>query len=266
MANSPPEPAARDAGEAEIVAGAQLLTANTAAEHTELIDYYQATEDQVCVVPPGVDLTTFHPCDQPASRAEHDLEPDAKIIVFVGRLQPLKAPDVLIKTAAELLHRRPEWHDQLRPIIVGSPSGPHQDWANTLRNLIERYGIGDQVQLWPHSPRQELFRWYCAADVVAVPSYNETFGLVALEAQACGRPVVATDVGGLRHAVLDDKTGILVDGHDPSRWADACEMILNNPELGANYGHRAAIHAAQFSWDNTAAATLACYSSTLSGS
>lgn len=258
-----PEPGARDTGESRIVAGAQALTANTADERSELIGHYGARDDRIFVVPPGVDLTGFHPCDRPASRAAHDLDQDAKIILFVGRLQPLKAPDVMIDAVAELARRRPEWRDRLRLIIVGSLSGPHRDWAATLPELIAQHDMTEQIQLRPHSPREELFRWYCAADVVAVPSYNESFGLVALEAQACGRPVIATDVGGLRHAVLDGETGTLVEGHDPIRWANACEQILDDPELRAEYGRRAGIHAAGFSWDNTAAATLDCYASVL---
>ena len=91
-------------------------------------------------------------------------------------------------------------------------------------------GIADVVEFRPHSPRAELFRWYCVSDVVGVPSHNESFGLVALEAQACGRPVVATDVGGLRHAVDDGATGLLVPGHDPAEWATALGSILDDPE------------------------------------
>lgn len=253
------EPGVRDAGEAEIVGNADVLTANTPDERSELITYYGADADRVRIVPPGVDLATFHPCDRSAARDSHDLDRQAKVIVFVGRLQPLKAPDVLIEAVSELIRRRPSWRDLLRLIIVGSPSGPQQGWADGLSELIRRTGLTDQVQLWPHAPRHELFGWYCAADVVAVPSYNESFGLVALEAQACGRPVVATDVGGLRHAVRDRETGLLVDGHAPTDWADACATILDDPRLAADYGRDAAGHAAEFSWDNTAAATLAGY-------
>lgn len=258
-----PEPGVRDAGEQEIVDHARVLTANTPDERSELITYYGARPDRIHIVPPGVDLATFHPCNRAAARDRHGLDPDSKVIVFVGRLQPLKAPDVLVEAVAELIRRRPEWSDLVRLIIIGSPSGPQQEWADGLWAQIRRNGLTEQVQLWPHAPRNELFRWYCAADVVAVPSYNESFGLVALEAQACGRPVVATDVGGLRHAVRDRETGLLVDGHDPADWAAACATLMDDPELAGDYGHDAAVHAAQFSWDNTAAATLACYAAAL---
>ncbi len=257
------EPGVRERGEAAVVGDARVLTANTPDERSELITYYRARPEQIQIVPPGVDLATFHPCDRSAARSRHRLDPQSKVMVFVGRLQPLKAPDVLIEAVADLIERRPAWRDTLRLVIAGSPSGPERGWADGLSELIAKHRLTDQVQLRPHAPRDELFRWYCAADLVAVPSYNESFGLVALEAQACGRPVVATNVGGLRHAVRDRQTGVLVDGHDPADWADACAPILADPELAADYGRAAAIHASQFSWDNTAAATLACYASAL---
>jgi len=119
--------------------------------------------------------------------------------------------------------------------------------------------MADLVDFRPHSPRSELFRWYCVSDVVGVPSYNESFGLVALEAQACGRPVVATDVGGLRHAVRAGQTGLLVPGHEPGPWADALAAVLDDPSERVRMGANAAGHSSRFSWDNTAAATLAAY-------
>ena len=118
----------------------------------------------------------------------------------------------------------------MRLIIIGSPSGPESAWAQGLPDLAADLGISDVVDFRPHSPRAELFRWYCVSDVVGVPSHNESFGLVALEAQACGRPVVATDVGGLRHAVDDGATGLLVPGHDPAEWAAALGSVLDDPE------------------------------------
>ena len=151
------------------------------------------------------------------------------MILFVGRIQPLKAPDVLIKGVAELARRSPERRAELKLIIIGSPSGPDSGWSRTLAPLTEDLGVTDLVDFRPHSERAELFRWYCASDVVGVPSYNESFGLVALEAQACGRPVVATDVGGLRHTVQDQQTGLLVAGPDPNLWADALGSVIDHP-------------------------------------
>jgi D-inositol-3-phosphate glycosyltransferase len=253
------EPDDREQGEAVIVADADVLTANTADEAAELERHYGATADQIRIVPPGVDLHTFHPCDQPKNRAQLGVHQDARVILFVGRIQPLKAPDVLIRAVGELVRRDPGRRSRLRLIIIGSPSGPDAEWSATLTPLAQELGVSDLVSLRPHSPRAELFRWYCAADVVGVPSYNESFGLVALEAQACGRPVVATDVGGLRHAVLDQETGILVRGQDPNAWAEALGTVLDDDPKRLRMGARAAAHASGFSWDNTAAATLAAY-------
>jgi D-inositol-3-phosphate glycosyltransferase len=187
------------------------------------------------------------------------------VILFVGRVQPLKAPDVLIKAVAELVRAEPGRRERLRLIIIGSPSGPDAEWSRTLPRLAESLGVGDLVDFRPHSARSELFRWYCASDLVGVPSYNESFGLVALEAQACARPVVATDVGGLRHAVDDDQTGYLVSGHGAGDWAKAMAAVLDDPDEALRLGINAAIHASAFSWDNTAAATLGAYHHALAG-
>ena len=253
------EPEVREQGEAAIVAGADVLTANTADEAAELRRHYAADPRQIAVVPPGVDLHTFHPCNQPKSRAQLGIGQDDQVVLFVGRIQPLKAPDVLIRAVAELVRRDPGRWSRLRLILIGSPSGPQSPWAASLAPLATDLGVADLVELRPHSPRSELFRWYCVSDVVGVPSYSESFGLVALEAQACGRPVVATDVGGLRHAVRAEQTGVLVPGHEPAEWADALARLLEDPGERVRMGANAAGHASRFSWDNTAAATLAAY-------
>jgi D-inositol-3-phosphate glycosyltransferase len=253
------EPDGREVGEAKVVDRADALTANTTDEAAELRRHYGATSAKITIVPPGVDLHTFHPCNQPKSRAQLGVPQDAQIILFVGRIQPLKAPDVLIRAVAELVARNPKRRDRLRLIIVGSPSGPDAAWSLSLAPLAADLGLDDVVSLRPHSPRDELFRWYCISDVVGVPSYSESFGLVALEAQACGRPVVAAAVGGLRHAVLDGVTGRLVTGHDPSDWADALAAVLDVENEVVRMGANAAGHASKFSWDNTAAATLEAY-------
>jgi D-inositol-3-phosphate glycosyltransferase len=253
------EPDVRERGEAAIVAAADVLTANTSDESEELQHHYAADQARIAIVPPGVDLHTFHPCNQPKSRAQLGVGQDDEVILFVGRIQPLKAPDVLIRAVAELVRRQPSRRQRLRLIIIGSPSGPQGQWAQTLRPLAAELGVDDLVELRPHSPRAELFRWYCVSDVVGVPSHNESFGLVALEAQACGRPVVATDVGGLRHAVRDTQTGLLVPGHGAEPWADALAALLDDPDERLRMGANAAGHSSRFSWDNTAAATLDAY-------
>ena len=261
--DQPAESDIRERGEAAIVRFADVLTANTPDEAAELRSHYRARTEQIMIVPPGVDLHTFHPCNQPKSRAQFGVAQDIQVILFVGRIQPLKAPDVLIRAVAELTRRDPERRQRLQLIIIGGPSGSNGEWSRTLGPLAIDHGIEDMVDFRPHSARSELFRWYCVSDVVAVPSYNESFGLVALEAQACGRPVVATDVGGLRHTVRDHYSGLLVNGHDKSQWADALATILDDHDEMIRMGNNAAAHAATFSWDNTAAATLQAYRTAL---
>jgi D-inositol-3-phosphate glycosyltransferase len=253
------EPDRRERGEAMIVDHADALTANTTDEASELRRHYAAAPQKIMIVPPGVDLHTFHPCDQPKSRAQLGVNQDDQVILFVGRIQPLKAPDVLIRAVAELVGREPSRRERLRLIIIGSPSGPDAAWSLSLGPLAADLGVEDLVDFRPHSPRAELFRWYCVSDVVGVPSYSESFGLVALEAQACGRPVVAAAVGGLRHAVVDHQTGLLVSGHDGADWAHALTAVLDHPDEVVRMGANAAGHASKFSWDNTAAATLDAY-------
>jgi D-inositol-3-phosphate glycosyltransferase len=261
--DQPVESDIRERGEAAIVRSADVLTANTPDEAAELRSHYRARAEQIMIVPPGVDLHTFYPCNQPKSRAQFGVAQDIQVILFVGRIQPLKAPDVLIKAVAELTRREPSRRDRLQLIIIGGPSGSNGEWSRTLGTLAVDHGIEDMVDFRPHSARSELFRWYCVSDIVAVPSYNESFGLVALEAQACGRPVVAADVGGLRHAVLDHYSGLLVNGHNERQWADALATILDDHDEMIRMGTNAAGHAATFSWDNTAAATLQAYRTAL---
>src|SRR5262249_15101948 len=148
-------------------------------------------------VPPGVDLGRFTPGSQAAARAELDLPLDAVVLTFVGRIQPLKAPDVLLRAAAEMLAERPELRSRLVIVVVGGPSGAGPEQPRPLRELAVELGILDVVRFMPPQRGEALARVYRAADVVAVPSHNESFGLVALEAQACGTPVVAAAVGGL---------------------------------------------------------------------
>ncbi|SEQ98867.1 D-inositol-3-phosphate glycosyltransferase [Microlunatus flavus] len=257
------EPDLRALGESQVVSGAEVLTANTEDEAADLVRAYGARPGQIAVVPPGVDLHTFHPCDQQQSRDLLGVGQDAQVVLFVGRIQPLKAPDVLIRAVARLVEREPARRETLRLIVIGSASGPDAGWSDTLAPLAAELGVGDVVEFRPHAERSELFRYYCASDVVGVPSYSESFGLVALEAQACGRPVVATDVGGLRHAVRDGHTGRLVAGHDADDWADMLAEVLDHPAERARLGANAAAHASRFSWSTTAAATLEAYGDAL---
>jgi D-inositol-3-phosphate glycosyltransferase len=244
-----PEPTGREIGEQQVVEAADRLIANTLGERRELIELYDADPDKVVVVPPGVDLDIFSPGDRGAARDAVGLPAGARVLLFVGRIQPLKAPEVLVKAAAELLARHPDWRADLVVAVLGGPSGSGLAHPHGLQELAQSLGIGAQVRFVPPVPRPELAQWYRAADLVAVPSHSESFGLVAVEAQACGTPVVAADVGGLPTAVGD--AGVLVGGHAIPDWADALERLLLKPELRDSLSGRAVQHAALFGWQRT---------------
>ena len=229
------EPPARIRGEGEVVAAADRLVANTAEEARQLIDLYGADPWRVETVNPGVDLSVFRPASGLASglasgpasglasglalRRRLGLASDAVVLAFAGRIQPLKGPDVVLRAAASLLRLCPWLADRLVVVIVGGPSGTEVGAPGRLEALASSLGISSLVRMEAPCPQPELADWYRAADVVLVPSHSESFGLVALEAQACGTPVVAAAVGGLRTAVRDGYSGVLVDGHDPEVWA-----------------------------------------------
>ncbi|WP_051114228.1 D-inositol-3-phosphate glycosyltransferase [Actinopolymorpha alba] len=261
-----PEPRARVIGEEQVVEAADWLVANTDEEARQLVDLYAAEPDDVVTVNPGVDLDVFRPGDPRAARRRLGLADDAIVLAFVGRIQPLKAPDVLVRAAAHLVAARPELRDRLVVAIVGGPSGSGTtapDALAGLGGLARRLGIAEVVRFVPPVPQDELARWYHAATLVAVPSYNESFGLVALEAQACGTPVVAAATGGLLTAVRDGESGVLVDGHDPRDWAFVLGDLVGDPDRLARLGKGGIAHAQGFGWPVTAARTLDVYAAAL---
>lgn len=254
-----PEPQARVIGEEQVVAAADMLIANTVDEAKDLINSYDADPTRVEVVHPGVDLEAFRPTPMAAARARLGLRQDAEVLAFVGRIQPLKAPDVLLRAAAELVRRDRSLRDRLVVAIIGGPSGSGLEHPDALASLATTLGIEDLVRFVPPVRRDELVDWYAAASLVCVPSYNESFGLVAVEAQAVGTPVVAANVGGLSTAVVDGQSGFLVDGHDPTDYARVFATILDQPALRAALSVGAVAQAAGFSWERTADETLRVY-------
>ncbi len=252
-----PEPRGREIGEAQVVEAADRLVANTEREAGELVELYDADPARVAVAEPGVDLVTFAPGSQAEARAALGLPADAVLLLFVGRIQPLKGPDVLVRAAAELVRRRPDVRERLVVGVLGGASGTGVRNPMGLEDLGERLGIGDRLRLVPPVDRPTLAAWYRAADVVAVPSHSESFGLVAVEAQACGTPVVAANVGGLPTAV--GPGGLLVDGHDTADWATALGRVALEPDTRATLSRRAAEHAQGFGWARTAERLLEVY-------
>jgi D-inositol-3-phosphate glycosyltransferase len=253
-------------GETQIVAAASALTANTDAEAASLVSLYDACPDTVHVVTPGVDLYNFTPgAGRLAARKVIGIDPDAHVITFVGRIQPHKGPELLIRATSEMLSHSPHLRQKLRVYIVGGASGANGSEVERLKELVTWLGIDDVVKFSPPVPRAELAYWYRAADLVCVPSYSESFGLVALEAQACGTPVVATAVGGLRTAVADGISGVLVDGHDPRAWSSVLARLIQEPQRRVLLSMGAIEHASHFGWDATARGTLDIYDQVISG-
>lgn len=250
-----PEPEYRVIGEQQLVDAADALVANTATEADDLRSLYAADPNRIHVVHPGVDLEVFRPGDQAAARAHFGFGPEP-LLVFVGRLQPLKAPDLLVAAAAQM-------QQTAHIVICGGPSGNGDQMPEQLRAQAQSLGLADRVTFLPPLPRDELAVLMRAATAVVVPSHSESFGLVAAEAQACGTPVVAAAVGGLRTVVADGESGLLVPTHEASDWARALDDVVGNPNLRADLASRARNQAEKFGWNHTTAELLRVYASVL---
>jgi D-inositol-3-phosphate glycosyltransferase len=253
------EPDVRLRGEAEVVACADRLVANTDDEAQQLSGHYAADPARVATINPGVDLSVFTPGSQRLARRQLGVPEDGVLLVFAGRVQPLKAPDVVLHAAAQLIADDPGLAGRLTVAFVGGPSGTGRKDPDGLEQLAARLGLSGVVRLEPPCPQPELAQWYRAATLVMVPSYTESFGLVAMEAQACGTPVVAAAVGGLRIAVRHGYSGVLVDSRDPGHYARAVRDLIAAPASLARLARGAREHASRFGWSATVDALLQLY-------
>jgi D-inositol-3-phosphate glycosyltransferase len=251
-----PEPTSRIAAEERVVATADRILAPTQQEAAELVSLYHADPARVRVVAPGVDTDVFKPGDRLAAKQALGLQ-GRTVVLFVGRLQPLKAPDTAVRAVARLA----EIHPELDPVLVvlGGPSGRSGVEPARLEKLAANLGAGDRLVMHEPVPHGSLPRYYRAADAVLITSRTESFGLVALEAAACGTPVVATDVGGLRTTVRDGVSGVLVPSTDPDAYANALSSILLEPDRARALGDGAAHFAKRYDWRVAAAGLLAVY-------
>jgi D-inositol-3-phosphate glycosyltransferase len=249
------EPGERIRGELEVIAAADRLIANTEQEARQLTELYGADPAKVQTVNPGADLCVFSPGGpdgQAAARQQLGLAADAVVLLFVGRVQPLKGPDIALKTTARLLEAEPGLRGTLQLVLVGGPSGKQERAdPDRMRELANVLGISDCVRFEPPCPQAELAQWYRAATLVLTPSHSESFGLVALEAQACGTPVVAARVGGLCTVVSDGQSGVLVDGHDPAEWGRVVRRLIAAPAQLEALSTGAWHHASGFGWSAT---------------
>jgi D-inositol-3-phosphate glycosyltransferase len=254
-----PEPPSRLTGEEAVITEADRILAPTPAEAAHLVGLYAADPHRIRIVPPGVDHSLFAPRPRAEARRRLHLA-DVRLALFVGRLQPHKGPDVAVRAVAEAIARDPINTENLVLAIVGGPSGAGSGAeVARLMELATALGVAERVMLFPPQPQARLADFYSASEVVLVPSRSESFGLVALEAQACGTPVVAAGTGGLRFVVENDVTGYTVTGHDPGDYAERVLRILGDPELAHRLGEAGVRKATAFSWDATARESLAVY-------
>ncbi|WP_175935705.1 D-inositol-3-phosphate glycosyltransferase [Corynebacterium sp. Marseille-P4321] len=260
------ESEARRICEQQLVDNADALVVNTEDETRELARFYDVDPAKIAVVSPGADTELFTPGthrNTETARRDLGIPVHAKVVAFVGRLQDFKGPQVLIKAMGEV-HARGKVDAPLRVIICGGASGAGSS-VERYKELAAQTGIEKIARFLGPRPPAELVRLYQAADIVAVPSYNESFGLVAVEAQAAGTPVVAARVGGLPLAVKDGETGLLVDGHGTQRWAEALEQLLIDDALRTSMAQAAVAHAATFSWAASAAKLGEVYAAATGG-
>lgn len=243
------EPAVRIRVEGDIAHQADLLLASTEDERDDLVDLYDADPERVYVVPPGVDLSVFQPLDRSEARRKIGYA-EGRLLLFVGRLERLKGVEIAIRALALLRDRK---HDDLRLLILGEDSkDADESEKSRLKAIASSLGVRDRVDFLGSVAHHELPHFYSAADVLVMPSYSESFGLVGLEAQACGRPVVCSDVTGLRSVVRDEVSGYLVPDHDPAAYAERIGRLLDDPELAQQMGRRGRLLAQRFSWLRTA--------------
>ncbi len=243
------EPDLRIHIEAEIAHQADALIASTSDEADDLVEAYGADPDKVFVVPAGVDLSTFHPLNRADARRKVGYAGE-RLMLFVGRLERLKGVETAIRALALLGDRR---HRNLRLLVLGEDSRDHDESEKErLKEIAALLGVRDRVDFLGSVAHHELPYFYAAADVCVMPSYSESFGLVALEAQACGCPVVASGVSGLRSVVRDDVTGYLVDADDPASYAERIGRLLEDPQQAQQMGRRGRLLAQRYSWTGTA--------------
>jgi D-inositol-3-phosphate glycosyltransferase len=243
-----PEPIWRDRAEAEIITCADAICVSCPEEERQFRRLYGDPVGRIEIVAPGVEHAFFAPGERAGARLALDLPVDRPVLLFVGRIQPLKGPDVAIRTLAALEH------DDALLLLVGGASGADGD-AETARarELVDELALHDRVRFVPPQPHHILSTYYRAADAVLVPSRSESFGLVALEAAACGIPVVASAVGGLLELVDHGQTGYLIGDRLPQHFASAVDRILDDPSLGRRLGAASAARAQRYTWGFTAA-------------
>lgn len=259
----PDEPERRVRAEAEVIGCSDAILANCEAEARQLVELYGADASRIELVPPGVDHAFFSPGPRAGARAalRHLRLGDGPVVLFVGRIQPLKSLDTAVCALANM-------RDQSAIlVVVGGASGPEgRGEVERIHRLVAHLGLTDRVRFTEPQPHHLLSTYYRAADVVVVPSRSESFGLVALEAAACGTPVVAAAVGGLRTLVEHGRTGFLIDEPNPADYAARIDQILEDSVLDDRLSRNAARRARDYTWSTAAARLRRLYADITAGS
>jgi D-inositol-3-phosphate glycosyltransferase len=252
---------ARIRGERQAMAAADQVVAATPAERYDLQWLYELRSDRVSVIPPGVDLQLFHPMPKAEARATLGLSSNEHLLLYVGRIEALKGIDTLIRAAALL--NKENGIGNFKVLIVG---GDVQESLESmggemtrLRTLVNQLGLNETISFLGSRRQQQLPNYYCAADVLVMPSYSESFGMVALEAMACGRPVVASHVGGLAYLVQDGQTGYHVQEGNAEQMAARLAELFSDPTRLETMGLAARREAEKYSWEKTAKEILGVY-------
>lgn len=263
------EPPLRLQSEEQALAWADRVIASTQAEVAQIRWLLQVDTDNVAVIPPGVDLQLFHPSSKRTARNAIEVEGDDTLILFVGRIEPLKGADTLLYAMQELRASGDMPSKLCVALIGGDPSQPRETRFAEMQKLMElrdELGLGEVVTFLGKRAQETLHNYYVAADVVVMPSVYESFGMVALEAMACGTPVIASEVGGLAFLVDDGETGFLIPDRDPRALADRLRRVLGDPALRVRLGSRGAEVAREYSWDVIADRMIEVYQDVLTKS
>jgi D-inositol-3-phosphate glycosyltransferase len=250
------ETSQRIAIERRLMHDVDAVVAATPLDRAQMVWNYNAPIDRIQVIPCGVDLRRFRPEERAPARAQFGLRDNDLVLVLVGRMEPLKGMDALIRAVAVLSERRPEWRERLRAVLVGGDGEERQAHWNgeqrRLDGLRHELGVVEQVRFFGARPQEQLPALFSAADVVTVPSHYESFGMVALEALASGAAVVASNAGGLALTIEDGRSGLLFPVDDQIALAAQIERLLDNAQFAATLREGARRRAADFAWPTIA--------------